>query len=893
MATIPDLLVEAAGRYDSRPALAIRRGLRTETWTYQELLVASRAAAERVRAGGAGPGDRVLAMAPNCPELVIGMLGVWLAGGVLVPIDLRTPADVIERIVEQTQPKLTLGLGPIEGAERVPLLRLSAEALTPTLSQGERGPVPPLPLGEGWGEGFSRDLQPEEQECPPPAAPNLAEIVFTSGTTAAPKGVMLIHANILANVRAARETLPIRVGERLLSLLPLSHMMEQTAGLLTALASGATVYYATSRRSSALMAALQRHRIGLLICVPEVLKLMLAGIEREVERTGRRHQWDTLLAVAGRLPIAARPLLFGPVHRRLGGRLRLVLCGGAALDPELWRTWERLGVRVIQGYGATECAPIVASNRMDRRLAGSVGWPVDGVEARLAPDGEVLVRGPNVTPGYWQDEGATAAAFEDGWYRSGDLGRLGRDGELYLLGRKKEMIVLADGRNVFPQDVEDILKRDPAIRDCTVVGKVRPGGGEEVHAVVIPAGDPEESRAAVRRANARLGPQQQVGGVTIWTEPDFPRTPSLKVKRREVLAEIAPPGSAPILGAAARSAADHRSPDVAGPSGPSSMARLRPAAPRIGAVPELLARVSGRPADQIEPESDLSLDLGLDSLARVELAVLLEEELGRSLPDEVVAALRTVAELEAALERGDGGAQHAVPLPAWPRTRPAVLLRGLLQELALFPLLRLVCRPRRVESSAYLRSLDGPCLLIANHSSHLDSVAALSLLPRALRRRTAVAAAADYFFATRPLACFSSLALGAFPFHRQGAVSASLAHCGDLADDGYSILIFPEGTRSPDGRLAPFKAGIGLLARELGVPVVPIHLDGLHAILPKGRTRPRPGRFHARVGRPIEIDRSLTSAEAAEMLEARLRELVDAVDVPHGPGHTPHRIMMR
>src|SRR5205823_8036568 len=230
--------------------------------------------------------------------------------------------------------------------------------------------------------------EPNPPISPQLPTPSLAEIVFTSGTTAAPKGVMLTDRNILSNVAAAREAMPIRLGERLLSLLPLSHMMEQTAGLLAALGAGATIFYATSRRSTAVLAALQRHRIGLLVCVPEILRLLLAGIEREVERSGGRGHWERLLDLAERLPMAARPALFRPLHRRLGGHLRLVLCGGAALEPELWRTWERLGVRVVQGYGATECAPIISSNRLNRRLPGAVGWPLRDVKLRLAADGE-------------------------------------------------------------------------------------------------------------------------------------------------------------------------------------------------------------------------------------------------------------------------------------------------------------------------------------------------------------------------------------------------------------------------------------------------------------------------------------------------------------------------
>jgi long-chain acyl-CoA synthetase len=826
MASLPDLLLAAERRFGARPALAVRRGLRTEAWSYGELVRAAGSAATRLSEAGVRPGDRVLVLAPNSPELVASMFGVWLAGAILVPIDLRTPPAVLAKLRERTQPRLLLA---------------GADADVPR----------DLPSLSVWTLGRPADHPARAIEPGTPAS-SPAELVFTSGTTGLPKGVVLTHANIAANVRAALGALPIKDGERVLSLLPLSHMLEQTAGLLAPLAAGATIYYPSSRRSTAILAALQRHRIGLLVCVPEVLRLLLAGIEREVDRTGRRRRWDLLVGLAGRLPMPLRPALFGPVHRRLGGALRLVLCGGAALDPDLWRTWEQLGVRVIQGYGATECAPIVTSNRFDHRLPGAVGWPVQGVEVRLAPDGEVLVRGPNVTPGYWRDPSATEAAFTDGWYRTGDVGAFGSQGELRLLGRKKEMIVLADGRNVFPRDVEDALRREPAVRDCVVVGRPRAGGGEEVHAVLIPAESEDAARVAVRTVNGRLGPHQQISGVTIWTAADFPRTPSLKVKRAEVLSGLARPSAAHETAPAALDE--------------SLEARVR----------TLIARAAERPLADVLPQSDLVLDLGLDSLARVELAVLLEEDLGQSVPDAEVAALHTVADVVAAVQRG-AGADVVEPLPRWPRARPIALLRALLQDWVLFPALRLVCRPRTVLGGDVLgAAASGPVLVIANHTSHLDAPSVLSLVPPARRRRLAVAAAADYFFSSAPRAWLASVALGAFPFHREGAVAASLGHCGDLADDGYGILIFPEGTRSPDGRLQPFKAGVGLLARELGLPVVPVHLAGLHAILPKGRTWPRPGPVRITVGSPVAIDASLTNAEVAAVLEQSMRELAQA-----------------
>jgi long-chain acyl-CoA synthetase len=821
MRTLPDLLFAAAQRYGPRPALAVRRGLRTQVWTYRGLVKAASGAAARLGAAGVRPGDRIMVLAPNSPELVASMFGVWMTGAILVPIDLQTPPDVIERLRERTEPRLLIGEPAGDGS----LPTLSVSLLAQPIADGVAIPDP--------------RRQPSDT----------AELVFTSGTTGLPKGVVLSHANITSNVQAALDAMSIPVGEHLLSLLPLSHMLEQTAGLLAPIAAGATIYYPTSRRSSAIVAALQRHAIGLLVCVPDVLRLLLAGIEREVERAGRTQRWETLLRVAGHLPMEWRPLVFRPVHERLGGHLRLVLCGGAALDPRLWQRWEALGVRVIQGYGATECAPIVTSNRLERRLADAVGWPVRGVEVRLATDGEVLVRGPNVTCGYWCDPRASEAAFSDGWYRTGDIGTFGSQGELRLLGRKKEMIVLANGQNVFPQDVEDVLRQAPAVHDCVVVGRPRPDGRAEVHAVIIPTGSVEEARVAARRANTRLTPHQQIGGVTIWPEADFPRTTSLKVKRGEVLARLAEPTLAPT--------------NVAAPVGDSLADRVR----------GLVARAADRPLAGVQSGSDLVLDLGLDSLARIELAVLVEEELGRNLPDAEVTALHTVGELIGAVERGDA-AEPNRPLPGWPRLRPIVEARLVVQDRLLFPALRLIYRPRIVAGALPPgRDVDGPVLLIANHTSHLDALTVLSLLPAERRRRTAVAAASDYFFTSPFRTIVASLALGAFPFNREGAVAESLAHCGDLVDAGYTILIFPEGTRSADGHLQPFRLGSGLLARELRIPVVPVRLEGLYAILPRGRSWPRPGRVRLLVGKPLSIEPGQSNSTAAELLSQSIVDL--------------------
>jgi long-chain acyl-CoA synthetase len=410
------------------------------------------------------------------------------------------------------------------------------------------------------------------------------------------------------------------------------------------------------------------------------------------------------------------------------------------------------------------------------------------------------------------------------------------------------MIVLADGRNVFPEDVESVLEAEPSIKACAVIGKPGPDGAEQVHAVLIPSNSADEAIAAVRLANGRLGPHQQVSGWTIWPEPDFPRTPTLKIKRFEVLQRV------------------KQAPEQRAVSTPASGVK------RDDQLIDLLARATRRPSEEIKPHGNLALDLGLDSLGRVELAALLEEELGRWLPDEEMAVLQTVAELRAAIDQA-GPAEPGKPLARWPRQAPARSARELLQRLVLFPLLRACCRPLRVSGRERISSPTGPVLLIANHSSHLDSLLILSLLPPAHRGRTAVAAAADYFFEAEPLATFSALALGAFPFHREGGFARSLAHCGDLVDEGYSLLLFPEGTRSLDGRLQPFKPGVGLLGRELRLPIVPIYLAGLHEVLPKASCQPRPGPVHVSIGEPLRLEDTLSNVEATEALEAAVRNL--------------------
>jgi long-chain acyl-CoA synthetase len=540
METLIDLLESSVQRYGDRNALGLRRDDGTTFhWSYRELLRRSRLAAWRLRATGLQPGDRVLTWSPSTPALPAAYFGAMYTRLVYVPLDTRMSADAITNIVEASGAKrLLLGTGrdapdPREvGLERFP---------TSTIESLSEDPGDDLPADwEAQVEGWSR-LKPDD----------VYQLVFTSGTTGKPKGVVLAHDNTLAGVLSFHGIIK-PMEHRLVSLLPLSHSLEQAVSLYYALDVGADILYVRSRNPRVIFDSLREQRVTTMLLVPQLLDLFWSAIEREVERQGRTEQFERLRLIARRLPYWARRTLFRSVHAQLGGGLRLFAVAGAFLPPALQQAWEDIGVIVIQGYGATETAAGCATTMADHPL-GCVGWPPTPVEMRLADDGEIQFRGPSIFKGYWNNPEATAEAFtDDGWYKSGDLGALDAKGRLHLHGRTKDIIVLPNGFNVYPEDIENAL-RVAGIRDSVAL-ETRPG---RIEAVVLAPGThaapgdqratagvggdmPEHVRelieAAVKAANATLGPNQRIAGWRLWPDADFPRTHTFKVKRDRVRA---------------------------------------------------------------------------------------------------------------------------------------------------------------------------------------------------------------------------------------------------------------------------------------------------------------------------------------------------------------------
>ena len=523
MATLLDLLDSALARYGERQALGLRHVDGTTTsWSYRELDRRARIAAWRLRALDLEPGDRILTWSPSAPALPAAYFGAMHARLILVPLDLRMSPDAIEMIVRASGARhLILGTGREAPDPREAGL---GEFPTTTVEALSEEPTDDDPL-------FPPDWEARQAAWKRPVADETFELVFTSGTTGTPKGVMLTHDNVVASIESFHRIVP-PMEHRLVSLLPLSHLLEQAVGLYYALDVGADILYVRSRNPRVIFDALRDHRVTSMVVVPQVLDLFWSAIEREVAKRGRTESFDRLRGIARRLPISIRRWLFRSIHQQLGGHFRLFLSSGAFLPPALQQGWEDLGVTVLQGYGATETGTGSCTTLDDHGL-GTVGRVPDGIEMRLAPDGEIQFRGRTAFKGYWNAPELTKAAFtDDGWYRTGDLGRFDDEGRLILSGRLKDMIVLPNGFNVYPEDIENAL-RIAGVRDAVVL-ETDPG---RIEAIVLalekeePAGTKTRIEAAVKAANGTLGPNQRIAAWRLWPGEDFPRTHTLKIKR--------------------------------------------------------------------------------------------------------------------------------------------------------------------------------------------------------------------------------------------------------------------------------------------------------------------------------------------------------------------------
>jgi long-chain acyl-CoA synthetase len=846
-------------RYGGDIAFVQRRGYRREAWTYQKLRGVACACALELKERGVRTGDGVLLWGPNNAEWTAAFWGCLLRGAVAVPMDDGATFDFARRVTQDAGVKLVFASRE-KAAFDSAIPRLTLEDLADTVRRADVAASSPA-------SGQPNKAAYESLADETITRNHIAQILFTSGTTAAPRGVVLTHGNFLANLEPLERGIdPYRNYERwfhplrFVTLVPLSHVFGQFMALFVPPLLGATVVFEHSANPGEIIRTVKRERATALIAVPRMLDALHACFEREFEAQGQGNWLKRNFDLANGKKFLRRAWRFRRMHRRLGWKFWAFISGGAALSADTEEFFKRVGYAVVQGYGMTETASLISLNHPFRATQGSIGKVLPGREFRLLEDGEILVRGENVASGYWEG-GALRQGMRDqeNWLRTGDIGELDAQGNLRFKGRKKNVIVTAAGLNVYPEDVEGELRKQPGVRDCVVVPTERGGHAEPCAFLLVENGADrrEESvRKMIENANGSLAEYQRVHRWLVWPEPDFPRTPTGK----------------PRLSLIAARAAESRE--------GGALANARD-----GTLDDLLARFSSAKGTA----EKLERDLNLTSLDRVELMSALEERFQVELDETSFGEAKTAADVQRLLEQPAAHRTEYV-YPRWTQRAPARWLRLAVYYTLVWPATQILAHPK-VVGGDNLRGVRGPVLIISNHiTRRADIGLILAALPRRFRHRLAIAMGGEslermrqpphhWFFAQRwahQLGYGLVTALfNVFPLPQHSGFRESFRFAGESADRGCCILIFPEGevNNSEDGRMAPFQSGIGLLAENLRLPVIPMRLDGVWQMKRERRRLARFGEVTVRIGAPILFPPGISADEIARSLESRVVSL--------------------
>lgn len=831
--------IENYARNGEEVAVRQQRGYRTETWTYAQVGAEANRVARELELRGLGKGDAALLWGHNSAEWICAFLGCVLRGVVIVPIDQGSTVEFAIRVAREVNARFAF----------------RAEA------HPEIGAIPSLAF-ESLTNAISKH---DASSCPSPAMSrqDTLEVIFTSGTTAEPRGVVISHGNILANIeRLEQEIQEYLRYERLvhplrfLNLLPLSHIFGQMLGVFIPPILRATVVFSDSLKPSDLVGNIRQERVSVLVAVPRFIESLQREVERHEERRGKLEAFRRNFTQAEKKHFLLRWWRFRRIHRLFGWKFWAFISGGAALPEQTETFWNRLGYAVIQGYGMTETASLISLNHPFRSARGSIGKVFPGMEVLVDDNGEILVRGESVAKAYQLDGRIQSAVEDDGWFRTGDVAEKDESGRLYFKGRTKNVIVTPAGMNVYPEDLEKELLRQPGVRDCVVIGLERDGNAEP-YAVLLMSSPGANAALAVQEANQSFAEYQKIRHWSVWPEPDFPRTPTQK----------------PILPRIREGIQKTSTGKLGNTSNGDSLTRL-------------IAQITGRPIPSGFKDTNLEADLQLSSLDRVELMGILEERYQVDLNEVQFQDAATIGQLEKLIAQGTTSTAEYV-YPHWPQHWAVTAIRLAVYYLLAWPATYLLAAPR-IRGRENLRGLQGPVLVISNHVTYLDIAWILPALPARFRNKLATAMRGERLAEMlRPsgekrlferfmerLRYFLALSLfNVFPLPKQSGFLESFRFTGNLVDRRWNILVFPEGRTTEDGKMAHFRSGIGLLAKQLQLPVLPMHLDGLFDLKHAGRIITRPGHVRVSIGAPVRFSRDDDTDEIARELERRVREL--------------------
>ncbi len=906
-------------------AFELSRDTGSTVLSYSDLVARVACLGAAMRRAGHGAGTRVAICMENRPAWPVGYLATWYAGGVTVPLDPAQDETVLERLLEHSEARLCLTSLELYKKLVTACATLPRPPLVLVVDPASGAPAP-----AGWGEDEGWDGVPSASvpvhpdagmanlttwdayvlehgpdddagwDPAPVGNEDLGSIMYTSGTTGDPKGVMIRRTAVLENVEAALKRVHFSLADRILGVLPLFHVLPLITNCLGPLYLGARVVFLYELTAEEIMAAFRRHQITVFVCVPAFfyrfhdrlqsgfqsappLRRKVATVLLGVSRQARRHLGWNL----GRR-------LLPQAHAPFGKQMRLFITGGAKMSAGVLDDFLDFGFTLAQGYGLTEATAVLTATPLDELRGDTVGRAIEGVELQVHdPDeegiGEVWARGPSLMTGYYKNPEATAEVMADGWLKTGDLGRLLPDGHLQITGRAKDVIVLASGKNIYPDELEAHYEQSELVEEMCIVGVPdAEGRGETLHAVVVP-----DLAAARRRgyvnvremvkwdlesAGAKLPGPQRLTSLEVRNEP-LPRTPTRKIKRFLVLEQVQEAGSG-----------EDRSADA----DPGTAAEARsidewPAwAPEVVTVIERYARGA-----RVRIDAHLDLDLGLESLGRIELLTELQQRFGVQLGDEKAGEIHTVAELLDAIgEKGREGAVGAEPVGQGDRwsdlldTRPADVERYLRRRPVFELIMWLVLRAGRLFwrggagfKAAGLGNIpeEGPFMLCANHASYADPMFLCMALPRRAFSRVFFVGYSEYFegFVSRNLGRL----VRNIPIDPNRNLERAMQAAAAGLRKGLVLVIFPEGARSLDGDVRPFRRGAAILSRHLDAPIVPAGIWGADQAWPReGSLKRHP--VSIAFGAVLQADAQAEGGDEAEIERLRQR-VISLVDVAH------------
>ncbi len=864
-------LFDDFARFPRDIALVHQCGYRRETWTYEKLAKRAVDRALQLKLAGVRTNDRVLLWGPNSAQWVAAFWGCLIRGAVVVPLDDSSTSEFVSRVVADAGTKFAIASNakaPLSPAIRT--LSLEDFPFTPN----EVSPPPALGNASCSVHASNSTLSDE-----PITRSHMAQILFTSGTTSEPHGVVLTHGNFLANLEALEKGIDeYRKYERwfhplrFVSMVPLSHVFGQFMTLIIPPLLGATVVFENSTSPTEILRSIDRERATALVAVPRMLDGLRSAMEREIDSRRWRKWFNSSYSAAEGEPFLRRVWRFRRLRARLGWHFWAFISGGAALSSETEGFFKRIGYAVVQGYGMTETASLISLNHPFHATEGSVGKILPGREFRLADDGEILVRGENVSAGYWEKGALRPEGLEaNGWLHTGDLGELDSEGNLRFRGRKKNIIVTPAGLNVYPEDLEAALRKQPAIGDAVIV-PLQIGANAEPCAVlllsgtVISGGATREAKAqsAIDVANSSLADYQRIRRWLLWPDPDFPRTPTGKPRLAVIAAyasELLHSGGAPNFGRESFPfVIPSEARDLLSPSIPSTSFTSLPASLK-----------------------------NLSSLDRVELLSTLEHRYNVELNETEFASAQSFAEIQQLLAQP--AARHSDSVyPRWTQRAPIRLFRLLIYYALTWPATLLLAHPR-IRGREHLANLKAPALFVANHTTRRADIGLIFYsLPARFRHRLATAMGGEtlqtfhtppreWFFAKRwlwQIGYFLVVSLfNVFPLPQLSGFRESFRFAGESADRGYSLLVFPEGIvndrDTPD--MIPFQSGIGLLAQNLNIPIVPMRLDGVWQMKQQRRRLAHLNELTVHIGAPVTFPANTPPAKIASQLQSLVKSL--------------------